>query len=244
MGEKSKAGELGCGSKGAQTRRGNFPPNASPRLMLWDSHGVGGRLRERRGKQCSRCLNNFAQKMVTQMSRRNTPRIENLAGGCLYSVVIAERANWIHSRLHNLMESVLNWSPQSGGTPADDAGWNEMLASLQAFKNEHGHCRVPGQWSGNPKLANWVATQRRFKKHGELKAERIAALDGIGFEWIIERRGTLPLLNQRANMLTATQAWDAMFFALQQYKQAHGNCLVPQRCKENQDLQIGFQNKE
>jgi hypothetical protein len=111
-----------------------------------------------------------------------------------------------------------------------------MLASLQAFKNEHGHCRVPGQWSGNPKLANWVATQRRFKKHGELKSERIAALDAIGFEWILEPRGTLPLLNQRGNMLTVTQAWDAMFVALQQYREAHGNCLVPQRFKENPRL--------
>jgi hypothetical protein len=64
----------------------------------------------------------------------------------------------------------------------------------------------------------------------------VVALDRIGFEWILERRGTLPLLNQRGNMLTAAQAWDAMFLALQKYKQAHGNCLVPQRCKENPRL--------
>jgi len=139
-------------------------------------------------------------------------------------------------QIARLDELGFEWSPQQGRVSPDDEGWVKMLEILQAFKNEHGHCRVPGQWSGNPKLANWVATQRRFKKHGELKAERIAALDGIGFEWIVERRGTLPMLNQRGNMLTADQAWDAMFLALQQYNQAHGNCLVPQRCKENPRL--------
>ena len=140
------------------------------------------------------------------------------------------------TQIARLDELGFDWSPQHGGVSSDDEGWEKMLEALRTFKNEHGHCRVPAQWSGNPKLANWVATQRQFKKHGELKAERIAALDGIGFEWILERRGTLPLLNQRGNMLTAAQAWDAMFLALQQYKQAHGNCLVPQRWKENRKL--------
>ncbi|MDD5140399.1 MAG: Helicase associated domain protein [Verrucomicrobiales bacterium] len=140
------------------------------------------------------------------------------------------------TQIARLDELGFDWSPQHGGVSSDDEGWGKMLEALQAFKSEHGHCRVPGQWSGNRKLANWVATQRRFKKHGELKAERMAALDGIGFEWIVERRGALPMLNQRGNILTAAQAWDAMFLALQQYKQAHGNCLVPQRCKENPRL--------
>ena len=129
-----------------------------------------------------------------------------------------------------------NWSPQSGGTSPDDEGWKAMLASLQQFKNEYGHCRVPAQWSINPKLANWVATQRRFKKHGELKAERVAALDGIGFEWILERGSVVPPLNQRGNMLTAAQAWDAMFLKLQEYNHVNGNCLVPQGWKGNRKL--------
>jgi len=140
------------------------------------------------------------------------------------------------TQITRLDEIGFDWSPQHGGVSSDDEGWRKMLEYLRSFKNEHGHCRVPGQWSGNPKLANWVATQRRFKKHGELKAERIAALDAIGFEWILERRGTLPLLNQRGNMLTVAQAWDAMFVALQKYREAHGNCLVPQRFKENPKL--------
>jgi superfamily II DNA or RNA helicase len=140
------------------------------------------------------------------------------------------------TQIARLDELGFDWSPQYGGVSSDDEGWNKMLEALRTFKNEYGHCRVPGQWSGNPKLANWVATQRRFKKHGELKVERTAALDGIGFEWTIEPRGTLPLLNQRGKMLTAAQAWDAMFLALQQFKQAHGNCLVPQRFKGNRKL--------
>jgi len=130
------------------------------------------------------------------------------------------------TQIARLDELGFDWSPNSGGVSSDE-GWKKMLASLQKFKNEHGHCRVPAHWSSNPKLANWVATQRRFKKSGELKAERIASLDGIGFEWILGRGGVLPSLNRRGNMLTAAQAWEAMFLALQQYKQTCGNCLVP-----------------
>jgi superfamily II DNA or RNA helicase len=129
-----------------------------------------------------------------------------------------------------------SWSPQSGGTTADDEGWKATLASLQSFKDEHGHCRVPAKWSENPKLANWVATQRRFKKTGELKAERVAALNEIGFEWITERRGTLPPLSQRGSLLTAGQVWEAMFVELEKYKQTNGNCLVPQSWKGNRRL--------
>jgi hypothetical protein len=140
------------------------------------------------------------------------------------------------TQIARLDELGFDWSPQHGGVSSDDEGWGKMLEALRIFKNQHGHCRVPGQWSSNPKLANWVATQRRFKKHGELKAERIAALDAIGFEWILERRGTLPLLNQRGNMLTAAQAWDAMFLELQEYKHGNGNCLVPQGWKGNRKL--------
>ena len=126
--------------------------------------------------------------------------------------------------------------PQSEALETHDDVWEQMLAALEIYKNEHGDCKVPAQWPPNPKLANWVSKQRQFKKSEKLKPERIAALDKIGFEWILGRGSVRPLLPRRVNALTATQAWEEMFLALQQYKQQRGNCLVPQRYKENPKL--------
>ncbi len=39
--------------------------------------------------------------------------------------------------------------------------WNASLAKVVKFKNEHGHCNVPCKWKPDPKMANWVNTQRQ-----------------------------------------------------------------------------------
>jgi hypothetical protein len=126
--------------------------------------------------------------------------------------------------------------PQSEALETNDDVWEQMLAALETYRNEHRDCKVPAQWPPNPKLANWVSKQRQFKKSGKLKPERVAALEKIGFEWILGRGSVRPLLPRIGNALTATQAWEEMFLALQQYKQQHENCLVPQRWKENHKL--------
>jgi hypothetical protein len=131
---------------------------------------------------------------------------------------------------------IFDWSPKSGGTPPDNETWQEMLSALESFKAEHGHCRVPVGWTENPKLANWVASQRRHKKTGYLKPERVVALDRIGFEWILGK-GSMQASHEKHGISpTAAQIWETRFQELQQYKQAHGNCLVPQRFKENPKL--------
>jgi len=111
------------------------------------------------------------------------------------------------------------WQPHS-------RQWQEMFDALRKFHADNGHCRVPSKWPRNPKLASWVATQRARKSSGKLSAERIAALDVLGFSWRIGSSGAKP----------TAETWDAMFLMLEQYKQAHGNCLVPQRFKGNPKL--------
>ena len=129
-----------------------------------------------------------------------------------------------------------DWSPKSGGTPPDNEAWQEMLSALESFKAERGHCRVPAGWSENPKLANWVASQRQHKKTGYLKPERVVALDRIGFEWILGR-GTVQASHEKRGIThTAAQIWETRFQELQQYKEARGNCLVPQSWKGNRRL--------
>jgi hypothetical protein len=75
--------------------------------------------------------------------------------------------------------------PPGETSKAHDRAWEQMFAELEIYRSEHGDCKVPTQWPNNPKLANWVATQRQSKKSGKLKPERIASLNTIGFEWIV-----------------------------------------------------------
>ncbi|MCH7864568.1 MAG: helicase associated domain-containing protein, partial [Proteobacteria bacterium] len=95
-----------------------------------------------------------------------------------------------------------------------------MFGQLLAYKATHGNCNVPNRWPENPKLGVWVATQRKDHKRGRLSDDRIARLEEIGFVWD-----------------TLEAAWEEMFTALLAYKDAHGDCNVPNRWPEN--LQLG-----
>ncbi len=70
------------------------------------------------------------------------------------------------------------WNP---GRPTLDAMWERRYAELVGFKEQHGHTRVPKGF--DRQLWHWRHVQREFRKKGKLKAERIARLDAIGFEW-------------------------------------------------------------
>jgi hypothetical protein len=68
--------------------------------------------------------------------------------------------------------------------------WGAQLARLVAYKAEHGDCNVPKRWAEDPRLGNWVNTQRALKRkldRGEpskgMTAERAAKLDVLGFAW-------------------------------------------------------------
>ena len=56
------------------------------------------------------------------------------------------------------------WSPPIIHT--DEVGWEAKRARLAAFKDEHGHCRVPTNkyFKADPKLGGWVAAHRQAKK--------------------------------------------------------------------------------
>ena len=46
--------------------------------------------------------------------------------------------------------------------------WEAMFSALVAYKAVHQNCNVPTRWTENPKLANWVGTQRTIAKKGKL----------------------------------------------------------------------------
>ncbi len=113
------------------------------------------------------------------------------------------------------------WSP-GRRTGAGRETWEQMFAHLEIFHAAHGHVNVPQSFAPNKKLSWWVATQRRKYQRGKLSKSQVAGLNKLGFQW--EAR------------VPTTQEWEVMLRALQLYRQAHGDCLVPQRWKENQQL--------
>ena len=107
--------------------------------------------------------------------------------------------------------------------------WRNRLDELAAYKNEFGGCRVPSGWSRNPQLANWVGVQRRRYKQGRLTAGRIASLNALGFEWVVDSHINSSICGNSA--AAKRERWDVMFERLQYYKNEYGNCLVPQGWK-------------
>ncbi|MGI8966077.1 MAG: helicase associated domain-containing protein, partial [Limisphaerales bacterium] len=105
-----------------------------------------------------------------------------------------------------------------------DANWERMLAMLAEFAREHDHCRVPSKWKDNLPLAKWVEGQRRKKKAARLLPHRIAALEKLGFEWRVSTYDPQP------------RVWNEMFERLKKYKELHGDCIVPQRYREDRQL--------
>ena len=61
--------------------------------------------------------------------------------------------------------------------------WEQSYGELEAFKAEHGHCRVPLNWKKSPNLGSWVRAQRLNRRKRTISAERVDRLDALGFEW-------------------------------------------------------------
>src|SRR5260221_5948782 len=59
----------------------------------------------------------------------------------------------------------------------------ETFTELVQFKKSSGHCRVPVAWPRNPRLAIWVARQRRARRRNRISRERIQRLSQLGFPW-------------------------------------------------------------
>ncbi len=123
-----------------------------------------------------------------------------------------KRDRLLPERAHRLDALGFEWDPFA-------ATWDRWYAELVKFKNQHGHCNVPINWSGNKQLAYFVRTQRVGRKRGRLSKEQTQRLDRLGFSW------------ERSN-----EAWDEMFLALSDYKRRQGHCNVPLLYDENAKL--------
>jgi hypothetical protein len=88
--------------------------------------------------------------------------------------------------------------------------WWEHYDRLLAFKKKFGHMNVAMNYESDQSLADWVRRQRAMHKRNKLGAERVEALEKVGFGW------------------TAEQAlWSARFLELKKFKEIHGHLNVP-----------------
>mmetsp|Transcript_24738 Transcript_24738/g.54292 ORF Transcript_24738/g.54292 Transcript_24738/m.54292 type:complete len:194 (-) Transcript_24738:587-1168(-) len=86
-----------------------------------------------------------------------------------------------------------------------------MFQLLLEYKAQHGNTSVSQNYDKNPRLANWVGTQRFMHAKKQLLSHRVSRLESIGFAW-----------SCRKNV-----SWESMFRLLLEYKAQHGNTLVP-----------------
>jgi superfamily II DNA or RNA helicase len=84
------------------------------------------------------------------------------------------------------------------------------LLALAAFRAREGHFRTPGDHIENQiNLSNWASVRRKEHQEGRLSAERISALEGIGFPWD-----------------AFDHLWEQGYSALVEYKKRNGDCRV------------------
>jgi hypothetical protein len=104
-----------------------------------------------------------------------------------------------------------------------NAKWEKMFSALVEYRDSHGDCNVPARWPENPQLGLWASNIRRRKE--SLSDEKVRRLDELGFVW------------------NASEAyWKDMFDALVEYREHHGNCLVPYRWPESPQLSVWVAN--
>jgi len=95
---------------------------------------------------------------------------------------------------------------------SSDELWQDMYNELVNFREREGHCQVPAKFSENPKLGNWVRTQRAQRKKllkGEftiMTSKRIQALEALGFVWEV-----------RVENFHTRDKWMMMYEELQKY---------------------------
>jgi hypothetical protein len=127
-------------------------------------------------------------------------------------------------------------SKKNQAAATNKVAWEEKLARLAAYKEVYGDCNVPQGWAEDPRLGSWVNMQRGCKKaldRGEasrgMTAARAARLEALGFVWA-------PGLKPVGASLPNEVGWEAKLVRLAAYKEAHGDCNVPQGWAEDRPL--------
>jgi hypothetical protein len=126
------------------------------------------------------------------------------------------------------------------GARKDIVVWESQLAKLGQYMAAHGDCNVPRGWAEDPRLSNWVSTQRRVKKkldRGEpstgMTAARAAKLTALDFAWELS---AATISKQNGEGARDDVGWEAHLAKLKAYQRRHGDCNVPRGWAEEPSL--------
>ena len=108
--------------------------------------------------------------------------------------------------------------------------WADTVRLLMKYRDDNGHCDEPHRPSS---LGRWVSRQRTEyknfcdRKHSCMTPQRIKILNYIGFVWDA---------SDKSGKKRDDEGWMRMLKQLMEYKEEHGNCLVPNRYDDNLKL--------
>ena len=153
-------------------------------------------------------------------------------GHCSVSRNIPYLGNWVHNlrnlydrrelsqdRITKLNELNFDWGRRRD--PEKQRSWDDNFTLLEAFKAEHGHCRVPQNYKTDPSFGSWLNTQRRFYNKDLLPHDRVARLESLGFVWDPH-----------------AYDWEEGFLKLKEFKKIYAHCQVTQKYLFN-DFKLG-----
>lgn len=192
-------------------KRGSLSKERIRRLdevgFVWDS-------RHSEWDEMFRALLDYKRKYGNCNVPHGWPPDRRLGGWVLKQRQRRTRDSLTEDQRRRLEEIGFVWNPM-------ETNWQRMFEALVDYKRTHGHCNVPPRWKENRELATWVTVQRRAKKTGIAREDRVKKLEKIGFVW--DRHESL---------------WEERFQTLVEYKQTHGHCRVPQSYRRDPPLGV------
>lgn len=130
-----------------------------------------------------------------------------------------------------------------------DKAWNIRFEQLVEYKKQFGNCCVPLRFKSNPSLGRWVNRQREAKSKQILGWERETQLNEIGKQLYFSLLCIFPLVGAHAascnhplgfewnqQACTPSDAWQARFEQLVEFKKEHHHCNVPQNYDKSKGL--------
>lgn len=102
--------------------------------------------------------------------------------------------------------------------------WDARFIEVVEYQKRFGNTRVPVKWKENPKLGQWVVSQRRKRRTQQLRQALVQRLDSIGFEWEVTRA------------IPGPEVWEAKFAALVAYREKTGGLKFTRNDKEQRTL--------
>ena len=125
------------------------------------------------------------------------------------------------------------------------AQWDEHLASLQDYFDEHGDSAIPSGYPQNPSLANWADRMRSSKS--TLRVDRRQRLEALGFRWAVAQPSWDAQYKDLVDFRKRTHSFDGLppdlldwakrqKTELEKFMHGRGSKLTSKRCERLFDV--------